>query len=155
MSLRIRSTTKGGGKVTAVAKERINQAKYGRLLARTRPFVIKTEEENERLLAEVRKLLKKGDNISPEEERLLELLSVLIEQFEEKAYPIPIAAPHAVIQMLMEDRGLRQRDLLTVLGSRGVTSDVVNGRRKPSKKQAKALGDFFGVSPELFIESLE
>ncbi|HXU08497.1 MAG TPA: transcriptional regulator, partial [Blastocatellia bacterium] len=38
-----------------------------------------------------------------------------------------------------------------VLGSRGVTSEVVTGKRKPSKAQAKALAKFFSVSPELFI----
>src|SRR5262249_110550 len=152
---------KEGGKMTAVVKpnkavkSKIDSGKYGRLLAKTLPAVIETEAENERALSEVKKLLKKGDSLSLEEGKLLDLLTMLIEQFEEKAYPIPPAPPHSVIKMLMEDRGLRQRDLLPILGSRGVTSDVVNGRRKPSKNQAKALGEFFGVSAELFVEPLE
>jgi HTH-type transcriptional regulator / antitoxin HigA len=146
---------KRGGKMTVVANERLDLRKYGKLLADVRPTVVKTEEENERLLAEVKKLLKKGDRITAEEGKLLELLSSLIEAFEDKAYPIPVAPPHAVLQMLMSERGLRQRDLLHLLGSRGVTSDVVNGRRKPSKTQAKALGEFFSVAPELFFCPLE
>jgi len=51
----------------------------------------------------------------------------------------------------MEERGLRQRDLLPALGSSGVMSEVVTGRRRPSKMQARALAEFFHVSPELFI----
>ena len=46
---------------------KIDLGKYGRLLAKVRPGVIETEEENERSLVEVKKLLKKGDGLSPEE----------------------------------------------------------------------------------------
>ncbi|MBI4748647.1 MAG: hypothetical protein HY774_09160 [Acidobacteria bacterium] len=58
-----------------------------------------------------------------------------------------------IIQFLMRDRQLRQRDLLPVLGSRGVTSKIINGKRSPSKAQAKALGEFFGVSPDLGLRA--
>jgi HTH-type transcriptional regulator / antitoxin HigA len=144
-----------GGKMIATAKNKIDSTKYGKLLAKVQPVVIDNDQEYERALAEIKKLLKKGDNISLEEEKVLDLLSTLVEQYEEKAHPIPPAPPHAIIQMLMDERDLRQRDLLPILGSRGVTSDVINGRRKPSKTQAKALGEFFNVSPDLFIESLK
>jgi HTH-type transcriptional regulator / antitoxin HigA len=51
----------------------------------------------------------------------------------------------------MEARGLKQADLVGIIGSSGVTSEVVNGKREISKTQAKALGDFFQVDPGLFI----
>jgi len=51
----------------------------------------------------------------------------------------------------MQDRGLRNKDLEPVLGSRGVTSEVISGKRKPSKRQVKKLVSFFGVSPEFFV----
>lgn len=146
----------GDGKMTVLVEERkIDPIEYGKLLAKVLPTAIETEEENERMLSEVRKLLKKGDTLLPEEEKLLDLLTELIEVYEQKAYPIPVAAPHAVIQLLMEERGLKQKDLMPILGSSGVTSEVVKGKRLPSKAQAKALGEFFGVSPDLFIASLE
>jgi HTH-type transcriptional regulator/antitoxin HigA len=130
----------------------IDRRKYGRLLARTLPVVVETEEENERLLEEVNQLMSKGEgNLSPEEMRLLHLLVRLIEDFEETAYPFEPSPPHEMIQHLMENRGLKQADLLAVLGSRGVTSEVVNGKRRPSKEQAKRLAEFFNVSVELFI----
>jgi HTH-type transcriptional regulator/antitoxin HigA len=51
----------------------------------------------------------------------------------------------------MEQNDLRQADLMKIFGSRGRVSEVVNGKRAISKSQAKALGEFFKVSPELFI----
>jgi HTH-type transcriptional regulator / antitoxin HigA len=138
--------------MTAVANAEIDPRKYGRLLVRTLPQAIRTEKENERMLAEVDRLMSKAEEkLTPEEHALLELLFALIERFEEEHYPIPEAPPHSNIQTLMEERGLRQRDLVPVLGSRGVTSEVVRGKRRPSKAQAKALAKFFSVSPELFI----
>jgi HTH-type transcriptional regulator / antitoxin HigA len=51
----------------------------------------------------------------------------------------------------MQVRGLRQIDLQPILGSRGVTSEIVNGKRSITKEQAKRLGALFGVSPAVFI----
>ncbi|MGH9898313.1 MAG: helix-turn-helix domain-containing protein, partial [Pyrinomonadaceae bacterium] len=128
-------TATANQKMTGLA--RINRRRYGRLLAKTLPTVIRTEEENERIFSGVKKLLKKGDRLTPEENNLLDLLSLIIEKFEEEHYTIPGAPVHAVIQMLMKDRNLRQRDLMPALGSSGVTSDVITGKRKPSKTQIK------------------
>ena len=55
------------------------------------------------------------------------------------------------IQLLMQERGLRNKDLEPALGSRGVTSEVISGKRKPGKAQIKKLAEFFGVAPEVFI----
>lgn len=143
---------RASGKMTATAKVRIDPKKYGRLLSRTLPMVIETEEENERMLAAVEQLAAKGEeNLTPEESRLFKLMVRLIEDFEEHAYPIPDAKPHEVLQHLIETRDLRQSDLLPIFGSRGYTSDIVNGKRGISKENAKELGQFFHVSPELFL----
>jgi HTH-type transcriptional regulator / antitoxin HigA len=53
----------------------------------------------------------------------------------------------------MQDRGLRNKDLEPILGSSGMTSEVISGKRKPSKTQIKNLAKFFRVSPEFFIPS--
>lgn len=136
--------------MVAAAKE-IDRQKYGKLLARTMPVVIETEEENEHFLGEVEKLIDKGDRRSPEEDKLLELMTTLVENYEEKHYPIPDAPPHEVLQELMRSRGLRQRDLLSIFGSDGIASEVVNGKRNISRTQAKALAEFFRLPVELFI----
>jgi len=145
-----RSTTRENGK-TSVAAKRINKKKYGALLATARPAVIKIEEENERMLSLAEQLIDKGKSRTPEEDQLFELVTRLIEDFEEEHYPIPDAPPHRILRFLMEQNDLRQSDLLPIFGSRGYVFDVVNGKRTISKTHAKALGKMFHVSPDVFI----
>lgn len=135
----------------AVAVNEINAGKYGRLLAKTLPAVIKTEAENERMLAEIERLMDKGERMTPEELVLLELMSQLVETFEKEAYTVADAPPHRVLQHLMESNELSQVDLLPIFGGRGRVSEVVNGKRGISKAQAKALAGFFHVSADLFL----
>jgi HTH-type transcriptional regulator/antitoxin HigA len=130
---------------------KIDIVRYRRLLSKAMPVVIETEEENERLLAVVEKLMDKGENLSPEEEKLLKLLTRLIEDFEESYYHPKDASPLEVLRHLMDARGLKQSDLWHVFGSKGTASEVINGKRAISKTQAKALAAFFHVSAELFI----
>jgi HTH-type transcriptional regulator/antitoxin HigA len=132
---------------------RFNRARYGELLRETLPAVIQSEAEYDRLVAAMNKLAVKP-RLSPEEDRLLDLLSALVEAYDQKHYAIPQATPAMVIRMLIQDRGLKNKDLESVLGSSGVTSEVINGKRNPSKAQIKALAQFFQVSPELFVATV-
>src|SRR5438552_4001457 len=85
-----RGIRRGGMEAMSTTIEDLDLKRYGRLLARAVPKVIKSEEENERALAIVESLMKKAEeDMTPEEGALLELLTDLIEDFEEKAYPIP------------------------------------------------------------------
>ena len=140
---------------TARAKTKTKPAfdtrKYGELLAHTAPVVIRNEKEYDRAIQALDTLLDKGKQITPEEERLLDLLSLLVEQYEEEHYDIQDAAPHEVLQHLMEARDLQQKDLVHLFGSSGRASEAINGVRPISKTQAKALAKFFKVSAELFI----
>jgi HTH-type transcriptional regulator/antitoxin HigA len=143
------NTTGKSGRKTATVK--LDPRRYGRLLAKVLPVRIKTEEENDRVLLEVEKLIEKGDRRTPEEDALLDLLAHLAQQFEREFYHLGGAAPHEILKELMEARGLKQSDLLHVFKSKGIASEVVNGKRGISKAQAKALAEFFHVSAELFI----
>ncbi|HKF58555.1 MAG TPA: helix-turn-helix domain-containing protein [Blastocatellia bacterium] len=135
-----------------INRKRLNAKKYGQLLARALPRVIRTERENELMLAKVWDLMKKGEEkLTAEELELLEVMSTLIERFEEEHHPIPDSPPDQVLKTLMEDRGLKQKDLLPIFGSSGTVSEVVNGKRSISKAQAKKLSEFFHVSAEVFI----
>src|SRR5947209_3842882 len=143
------NTTKKNGRKTAAVK--INPQRYGRLLAKVLPVRIETEAENGRMLAEAEKLIEKGDRRTPEEDALLNLLVHLIRQFERDFYHPGGATPQEILKELMAARGLKQSDLLHIFKSKGVASEVINGKRGISKAQAKALADFFHVSAELFI----
>jgi HTH-type transcriptional regulator / antitoxin HigA len=124
---------------------------YSQLLAEAYPQVIKTEEEYDRALAIVEPLHFK-QSLTPEEDVLYDLLVMLIRVYEEEHYAMPSSPPHEMLQFIMESSGTRQADLVELgLGSSGVVSEVVNGKRAISKAQAKILADRFKVSPSLFI----
>jgi HTH-type transcriptional regulator/antitoxin HigA len=141
------------GKMIAVAKiGKAAEQKYAELLATALPKPIETEAENERALEIVNRLMSKGEKkLTAEERWLLRMLVRLIEDFEEKAYPIDEAPPPAVLKTLMEDRGLKQIDLAPLFGGRSRVSNALAGKREISKAQAKALAAFFKVPADLFI----
>lgn len=127
----------------------IDEVSYGELLARTLPRVIETEEENERFIAELETLDSLPEK-TPEQESLAELLTILIERFEQR-YDLGHADPLEALKSLMEDRGLRQRDLVPVFGSSSVASDVMAGKREISKQHARRLAGYLNVPVSLFI----
>jgi len=129
----------------------VDPKRYGRLLARKLPAVIRTEEENERLIGELEQFDKRGEELTPEEREYSELLTVLIEAFEEANYALEGSTPDSRLRSLMEEHGLRQCDLLDVFGSRGIASEVVNGKRAISRAQAKKLAELFHVPADLFL----
>lgn len=128
----------------------LDEKKYGKLLLKTLPKVIKTDEEFDRMV-EMMEAIDRKANATPEEQALSELLMKLIQDYDDTHHPIPDVEPYKVVQYLMEQRGLKQADLVAVIGSRAQVSDIVNGKRGISKVQAKKLAEFFHTSVELFI----
>ena len=133
------------------AVRRIKPTRYKRLLSKTMPVVVETEAENERMLKLIEKLMDKGENLSPEEEKLLKLLTRLVEDFEERYYHPRDASPLEVLQHLMDSRDVKQTHLWEVFGSKGIASEVLNGKRGISKTHARALAEYFHVPADLFI----
>jgi HTH-type transcriptional regulator / antitoxin HigA len=125
---------------------------YDELVKSYKPVVIKTKEENQKALEVLSALMAKGEeNLSPDQQAFVELLGALISQFEKTAYPAPKGTPADVLRELMRARGMRPKDLWTLFGSKGITSEVLRGKRGISKGRAKALAEMFCVSVELFI----
>ncbi len=75
----------------------------------------------------------------------------LIQDYEQEHHPLADPSPREMLTYLMEQRGLKQADLVPIFKSRGYVSDVLNGKRGISKARARQLGAFFGVSADLFI----
>jgi HTH-type transcriptional regulator / antitoxin HigA len=123
---------------------------YADLLAQYQPKVITNDQENEQAIAAIEELSHR-QNLTPEEDSLVELLVTLVEKFEDEHHPIPIASPLEVVRHLMEAKDMIQEDLIGVIGSRGVVSEIMNGKRNLSNAQAKALGEYFSVEPSLFV----
>jgi HTH-type transcriptional regulator/antitoxin HigA len=124
--------------------------KYSSLLSQYQPRIIKNEDENEIFLEIVESLLSR-ENLTPEEDTLLELLVKLIEDFEEKHYQLNASTPQSRLIHLMEARSLEPADLIEILGSIEMVTELINGQLDITKKQAEALGKFFHVNPGLFL----
>ena len=128
----------------------IKESVYAKLLAKSLPRPIHTEAEHARL-TEILLRLDDRDDLSPEEEALAEVLTLLIEDYEDRYHPLPRVSPNESLLALMEDRGLKHKDIWPVLGNKGAATEVLSGRRSISKAQAKRLAEFFHVPIDLFI----
>jgi HTH-type transcriptional regulator/antitoxin HigA len=81
----------------------------------------------------------------------MKLLGRLVCDFETRYYKPQKATPHEALVGLMEMNHLKQADLLSVFGSSGIASEVINGKREISKAHARALAKFFNTSTDLFL----
>jgi HTH-type transcriptional regulator/antitoxin HigA len=128
------------------------QPEYAHLLAECLPTVIDSEALNELYLEQVSDLLHREDALSPAERQLLKLLTLLIEDYEQKHYALPSkASPLAVIAFLMDQHSLKQKDLTDIFGAPSITSEVLSGKRELNKEQIRRLSQRFRISPELFF----
>ncbi len=135
-----------------MSTQTLNPVAYGELLARVQPHPIKEEREYARLVAEAGRLIGRGEkSLSREETSLLEMLSILIEDYDRKHYPLPPSEPHKVLAFLLDQRGLEPHDLWPVLGSKSRVSEILSGKRAISKVHAKKLAAFFRVPADLLI----
>lgn len=128
----------------------IREPVYAELLVKSLPRPIRTDAEHARLTASLL-ALDERDDLSPEEEALAEILTLLIEDYEEKHHPFASVSPNESLNALMEERGLKHKDIWPVLGNKGAATEVLSGRRSISKAQAKRLAEFFHVPIDLFI----
>jgi HTH-type transcriptional regulator / antitoxin HigA len=127
-----------------------SRSQYADLLARALPSVIHSEKENKRYLALLEDLDQKG-KLSAAEQRLAELLTLLIEDFEQKVYSLKPAMPLDILNQLIEANGLKQKDLVDVFGTPSIVSEVLNGKRGLTIEHIKKLSRRFHVSPEIFF----
>jgi HTH-type transcriptional regulator / antitoxin HigA len=135
-----------------MSTQTFDRAAYGELLAKVLPHPIKDQREYDRIVAEVGRLTKRGEeNLSAEETSLLEMLSILIEEYDRKHYPLSPSQPHEMLAFLLEQRGLEPHDLWPVLGSKSRVSEILSGKRTVSKAHAKKLAAFFHVPVDLFV----
>jgi HTH-type transcriptional regulator / antitoxin HigA len=123
---------------------------YTSLLAKVPPKVIRSEAENEYYI-EALVALEQKRSLSREEKEFSALLTLLIEDFEERRYHLPRATPLQALAFLMEQHGLKQKDLTGIFGTRSVVSEVMSGKRKLTLEQIRRLSQRFHVSPEIFF----
>ena len=129
----------------------LDERQYRKLLDVTLPVAIRTEAEYHRLLGAAAALMEKSeDEMSEEEGRLLEMLSILIDEYENRAHPLPKAEPHKMLAYLLQEKNMKPNDLWTVL-PKSRASEILNGKRSISKAQARKLAELLRVPVDLFV----
>jgi len=124
---------------------------YTALLRRTPPKVIRTEEESEAYTEILRDLDRRSKGLTAAEKEFAKLLTLLIEDFEERHFKLPAAKPAGVLRFLLDQHGLRQKDLVDIFGTPSVVSEILSGKRELTKDHIKRLSRRFHVSPEVFF----
>jgi len=114
-----------------------------------KPKIIKTESDCAAVLARIEELMEAKRN-SPEGDEL-ELLALLVHDYEEKAFPMDKPDPVEAIRFRMEQQGLKPSDLVPFLGSRSRVSEVLSGRRNLSLQMIRALVRGLGIPAEVLL----
>ncbi len=113
------------------------------------PKIIKTEAEYEVMLARIEEIFDARLN-TPEGDEL-ELLTLLVERYEETEFPIDLPTPIEAIRFRMEQMGMQQKDLAPYFGSQAKVSEVLHGRRDLSISMMRKLKEGLGISAEVLF----
>jgi len=112
--------------------------------------LIKTEEENEAALARLEEIFD-AESGTPEGDEA-ELLTALIEMYEQKAYPIDLPDPIEAIKFRMDQQGLKPKDLVPYIGSAPRVSEVLSGKRPLSLAMIRKLVNELGIPAEVLLQ---
>jgi HTH-type transcriptional regulator / antitoxin HigA len=82
----------------------------------------------------------------------VEVLVTLIEAYEAKHYPIAAPDPIAAIEFMLEQKGLKRRDLEPAIGSRGRVSEVLNRKRPLTLPMVRALSKLLQIPPDILVQ---
>jgi len=114
--------------------------------------VIKTEADYDTALARIEGLIVHGKNRNIQETDELEVLTLLVKEYEESAYPIDIPDPVEAIRFRMEQQDLDARDLIPYVGSRSKVYEVLSGKRPLSLSMIRALHDGLGIPLQALVK---
>jgi HTH-type transcriptional regulator/antitoxin HigA len=122
------------------------------MIERGAPHLIRTEEQLEAYTKALYGLTSEP-RPTPAQVEAIELLTLLIERYEEEHYSLPKASPADVLRFLLSQHGLKQRDIAADLGGESVVSEVLSGKRKLNAAHIEQLSKRFHVSPAVFFPS--
>ncbi|MBK8503439.1 MAG: helix-turn-helix domain-containing protein [Saprospiraceae bacterium] len=111
---------------------------------------IRTEEDYNKALARLEKIFDSDPGTKGGDE--LEILVLLIEDYENKHYPIGPPDPIEAIKFRMEQMGLQQKDLGEILGHKSRASEILNRKRKLTLSMIRTLHDKLNISTEVLVQ---
>lgn len=112
---------------------------------------IRTEDDYDAALAEIERLFDAVPD-TPDGDRL-DILTLLVETYEERHHPIPPPDPVAALEYYMESRGLTRRELEPYLGSRARVAEILNRKRSLTIEMIRRLHQGLGIPAEVLIQS--
>jgi len=115
--------------------------------------MIKTENEYHEALNRLNEVFDAQPETSEGEEA--ELLALLIENYEEAFYKINAPDPIVAVKIRMEEMALKQKDLIGVLGSKGIVSEVLNRKRKLTVKMIRNLSEKLKIDPGILVRDYQ
>ena len=110
-------------------------------------MLLETEADYQAALAELERLMINGNN--PDR---VEVLGLLVQHYEVKRYPIQQPDPIEAIVFRMEQQGLRQRDLVGIIGSRSKVSEVLNRKVPLSLNMIRRIHEHLGIASDVLIQ---
>jgi HTH-type transcriptional regulator/antitoxin HigA len=113
-------------------------------------YPIKDEAAYTRALRRIEALMD-AESLTPEQGHELDALATLVEAYEEKNFAIREASPIAVIEFMMDQRGLSRKDLQPMIGSRARVSEVLSGKRPLTLAMIRALSNAWSISGDLLL----
>ena len=111
--------------------------------------VLKTEAEYKIALKRTIEIFNAKENTPDGEE--LDLLLLLVKDYEDRHYHIPDPDPIEVIKLKLEEKGLKQKDLEHIIGSKGYVSQVLSGKKELTLKMVKGLHRYLGISADILL----
>jgi HTH-type transcriptional regulator / antitoxin HigA len=120
------------------------------MIAHGAPRIIHNDDELE-VYTEALFQLTALENPSRAETEAIELLTLLVERYEQEHYAIPAADPVSVVRFLIEQQNLRQRDLIPQFGSESAVSMFMTGQRNLTLEQVRKLSTRFKLPADVFI----
>lgn len=133
-------------------RTRRRESCYITLVKRFPLVPIRDEQHLDRAQAVLERLLAR--KLSRAEEEYLDVLSSLVESYEQSHHPIPDVLPHELLAFLLESNGMSQAELVSATGiAKATVSDLVSGKRKPTAQHMVTLARHFNISPTAFLPS--
>jgi len=125
-------------------------ANPAKMIEKGAPRVIHTEEELDQYAEALFQLTAKEEPTGWELEAI-ELLTMLVEEYEDRMHPLPPAAPVEVLRYLMDRHGVKQKELVPELGSESNVSQILSGARNLTLPHLHALARRFSVPASVFL----
>lgn len=113
--------------------------------------VLKTEDDYNKAAMRLMEIFHAVPNTPQGDE--LDLLSVLVKDYDDKHYQLPQLDVLEVIKYKMKEMGMKSKDLEPIIGSKGHVSAILSGKREITLKMAQKLKNYFSIPADVFLHS--